>query len=91
MTPGTDDDDQKVNSLSVTPTEIARMAVRGTQQLAVTVDPADARVFYHSADVGVATVTPTGTVTGVGNGDTVITVSAGDKKVQIPVSVQIDL
>ena len=57
------------------------MAVRGTQQLAVTVDPADARVIYHSADVGVATVTPTGTVTGVGNGDTVITVSAGDKKV----------
>lgn len=67
------------------------MAVRGTQQLSVTVDPAGAEVSYSSADETVATVSDTGLVTGVGNGDTVVTVSAGDKEVHINVSVQIDI
>ena len=67
------------------------MAVRGTQRISVTVDPADAVVTFSSADPSIASVDSTGLITGVGHGSTIITVSAGDKSVQIPVDVQIDI
>ena len=64
------------------------MAARGTQKLRVTVDPADAVVSFHSGNEEVATVSDTGIVTGVGDGSTIITVTAGDKTVLVSVSVQ---
>ena len=67
------------------------MAVRGTQRISVTVDPADAVVTFSSADPSIASVDSTGLITGVAHGSTIITVSAGDKNAQIPVDVQIDI
>lgn len=67
------------------------MASRGTQQLRVTVDPADAQVTFSSGNESVATVSDTGLITGVGDGSTIITVTAGDKTAQVSVSVQVNL
>jgi uncharacterized protein YjdB len=67
------------------------MAVRGTQRISVTVDPADAVVTFSSADPSIASVDSTGLITGMAHGSTIITVSAGDKSAQIPVDVQIDI
>ena len=67
------------------------MAARGTQKLTVTVDPAGTEVTFTSGNDEVATVSSTGVVTGVGDGNTIITVTAGDKSVQVPVAVQVSI
>ena len=67
------------------------MAVRGTQQLGVEVDPAGTPITYSSANDSVATVSSTGLITGMGDGNTIVTVSAGDKTAQVSVHVQIDI
>lgn len=67
------------------------MAAREERQLVVTVDPADATVHYTSSNTDVATVSNTGLVTGVGNGDAIITITAGGMTATCSVSVQHDI
>ena len=67
------------------------MAVRGTQRLFVQVDPEGTPVTFSSADESIATVSSDGIITGMGHGDTIVTVSAGNKTAQVSVHVQIDI
>ena len=59
----------------------ATIVVGGTQQLTPSVLPSGAsnkNVTYTSSVIGVATVSPTGLVTGVSSGSTIITVTTVD-------------
>ena len=63
--------------LKVEPKEV-KVMVGNTEQLTVTVEPADTKYTFESANAEIATVTDKGLVTGVKAGNTVITVKAGD-------------
>lgn len=63
--------------LKVEPKDVQVM-VGKTAQLTVTVQPADTKYTFESANADIATVSDKGVVTGVKVGKTVITVKAGD-------------
>lgn len=78
--------------LSVSPSEVS-MKKGETKQLTLTLNQSDASVTYSSGSTGVATVSPSGLVTAVGNGTAVITVAAaksglsdGTAEVQVTVT-----
>lgn len=79
-------------SISVTPNTVS-LRVNGTQQLNVTVLDAmgnaiaSPNVTYTSSSVSVATVSSTGLVTAVGNGQATITVKSGTKTATVAVDV----
>lgn len=69
-----------VTGVSLAPAT-ASIAVAATQQLTPTVSPADAMVpgvTYESSDPSIATVSSTGLVTGVAEGEATITVKTND-------------
>lgn len=63
--------------LKVEPKDV-KVVVGKTAQLTVTVEPADTKYTFESANADIATVSDKGVVTGVKAGKTVITVKAGD-------------
>ena len=63
--------------LKVEPKDV-KVMVGKTAQLTVTVQPADTKYTFESANADIATVSDKGVVTGVKVGKTVITVKAGD-------------
>ena len=63
--------------LKVEPKDV-KVVVGQTAQLTVTVQPADTKYTFESANADIATVSDKGVVTGVKVGKTVITVKAGD-------------
>ncbi|WP_298887316.1 Ig-like domain-containing protein [Porphyromonas vaginalis] len=63
--------------LKVEPKDV-KVMVGKTQELTVTVQPADTKYTFESANADIATVSDKGVVTGVKAGKTVITVKAGD-------------
>ncbi len=63
--------------LKVEPKDV-KVLVGKTAQLTVTVEPADTKYTFESANADIATVSDKGVVTGVKAGKTVITVKAGD-------------
>lgn len=63
--------------LKVEPKDV-KVMVGNTKELTVTVQPADTKYTFESANADIATVSDKGVVTGVKAGKTVITVKAGD-------------
>ena len=72
--------------LKVEPKDIT-VLVGTTATLTVTVDPADTKYTFETANADIATVNDEGVVTGVKAGKTVITVKAGDAKKTVNVKV----
>ena len=90
----TDPDPDNENTLSVSPSDLGRLAIRGTATIRTYVDgirvldPANAGITFSSADTSVATVTADGTVTAIATGNTTITISLNNGQ-EISVNVEV--
>jgi len=89
----TDPDPDNANTLSVSPSDLGRLAIRGTAIIRTyadgirVLDPASAGITFSSADPSVATVAADGTVTGVASGNTTITISYLGQTITVNVEV----
>jgi len=89
----TDPDPDNANTLSVSPSDLGRLAIRGTAAIRTytdgirVLDPASAGITFSSADSSIATVAADGTVTGVASGNTTITISYLGQTITVNVEV----
>ncbi|WP_016739288.1 Ig-like domain-containing protein, partial [Brevibacillus brevis] len=88
-----DDDSAEITSLESTPNEL-RLSEGENYQLKITANMTNGKtkdvskeVTYTSKDEKIATVTPSGFVTGSGIGDTQLIAELGDKTIEIPIVV----
>ncbi|MFF0827407.1 Ig-like domain-containing protein [Brevibacillus sp. NPDC003359] len=88
-----DEDSAEIISLESKPNEL-RLSEGENYQLKITANMTDGNtrdvskeVIYKSKDEKIATVTPTGLVTGSGMGDTQLIATLGDKTIEIPIVV----
>lgn len=78
-----------VNSIKLSETTLT-LTVGGDTKLVATTDPAGQEVTWASSNTAVATVKANGLVQGVGEGEAVITATAGDKSATCKVTVSAD-
>lgn len=81
-------DDNKPSSVVITPAQSQYSVEEGaTVQLEYTVTPADTKLTWESRNTEIATVDQKGLVTGVKEGNTIITATAGEVKANFILSV----